>query len=620
MSAAELQLEVPGYVLLRILSERDRSRVYLAQGPDGLCALKLQQPARPELLPEIAARFSKLQTLSRGEGLVHILAQGSTPQGWHWEALPLADGVPGLPTVANEQGKDHYMPLTLRALIIERGPASSSQVIGWGMRLSRALGILHVAGWVHRDVKPANILFFGGNPHLADYGLVGKPGGSIDFSGTEGFQPLEGNQDQATDLFALGKTLYEAWTAADRLEFPSLPRAVHSSPDWEKYGRHLNELLLRACHPQPCKRFHSAEEFTRALESAQQGVYSGTTRRRWFVAVSGIAVAAVTGTLWILKTRTYCRWTRVHGKFNVEDWQGHLGTMDWGSRKLYSVANTKNHLTFYSLDLDDFQLDGPTALDLQEELVTSILHPVTKWLWAIIGGHGEVVAIDPTSKKTKSLGGGPVTRRHFKSQAYWNPITCRVGVFGGYGQFAVRNDRDEFDQNTGRWIEVESNRIGQDPWPREPAFPLVANPGGTRLFLVGGRGNSSGKQGDRVPSLRWFDGQFHFLDDIWELDLTQSTWRRLLPLGQLAPQKLRAAIYHPIVRGLLLFEGLEPSDKQTQPRTLLFRPGVDTRPLELVSQGSQSALRQIGGCVLDPRNQEVILLSSDGIFRVAVVT
>ena len=81
--------------------------------------------------------------------------------------------------------------------------AAAAQVAEWGQRVCGALRVLHEAGLVHRDVKPANLLFVEGQLCLADYGLVGEPGSQHDFSGTEGFIPLEGTPDSTADLFAL---------------------------------------------------------------------------------------------------------------------------------------------------------------------------------------------------------------------------------------------------------------------------------------------------------------------------------------------------------------------------------------------------------------------------------
>jgi hypothetical protein len=617
----ENDAKLDGFRLIRIISDRERSKVYLARDSAGaLCAVKVQQPADPAALPGIDARYAQLEPLSTREGLLPILSHGATPQGWVWEQLPLADNLPGLAPLSEEGGIDHYTPLTLRGWSIEKGPAPAEQVIKWGLRLAGGLRVLHEAGLVHRDVKPTNVPFVGGEPCLGDYGLVGRPGSASDFSGTEGFQPLEGTNDQPADLFALGRTLYEAWTAMDRLEFPSLPGAVVNAPDWNGRGRQLNELLLRACHALPSRRFRSATEFIQALEEALAG-RPALSRRKWLIAGGGMAAAIVTGGVAVLKMRSASArlvWKRLRRQgFNVESWRGDAGTADWVRRRLYSLSVDMRGCTFESVDLDRFALqvaqvnngprvDGPT-----------ILHPETRWLWAIEGGHGEVVAVEPESLETKRLGGGPITERHYGARTYWNPITRRVGIFGGYGDMAVRNDRSEFDEKTGKWIEIEPDRSGDGPWRRTVQLPLTADATRRRIFVIGGNGSPTGKQNERVPGLRGFDGRFHLLDDIWELDLEKSAWRQLLSVGRFRLGRLRAAVYHPRLKGLVLFEGMQPQDLQPGPaKTLLFRPGADRRPLELASEGERSTLPQAWAWTLEPETDDILLFASDGIFRV----
>ena len=519
--------------------------------------------------PRLMPGTLNFQPLTVHEGLLPILAHGTTPGGWVWEHLPLADNLPGLPAVETESGVDQYTPLTMRAWTIERGPATAGEVLKWGLRLAAGLRVLHGAGLVHRDVKPANILFVQGEPCLGDYGLVGRPGSAQDFSGTEGYQPLEGTNDKPADLFALGRTLYEAWTGMDRLEFPSLPAAVLRAPDWGTTGRHLNALLLKGCHALPSRRFNSVEEFVQALHRALAG-QPAASRRKWLIAAGGAAAVIAGGGVAVLTRhgapgRLF--WTRLKkGRFEVEGWTGHAGTADWRRRRLFSLSVDVHGCLLESVDLDQFALRVTQIEHGPGPEVSTILHPETRRLWAIEGGHGEVVALDPDSLEMRRLGGGPVTARHYGARTYWNPIARRVGIFGGYGWLAQRNDRSEFDEKAGKWVEIEPDRSGGGPWRRSNSLPLAPDKTGRRLYLIGGAGSASGKQGDRVPGLRWFDGRFHQLDDIWELDLDKSAWRQVLPLGHLRFSRLRAAVSHPRLAGLVLFEGMLPEDVQTRAR------------------------------------------------------
>src|SRR5262249_25547896 len=135
-------------------------------------------------------------------------------------------------------------------------PSDAAQLV---LRLASALGCLHAHGLVHRDIKPSNVIFVGGQPKLADIGLVTDVGSSHSFVGTEGFIPPEGPGTPAADLYGLGKLLYELATGRDRLDFPQLPPRLNQLPDGAALLE-LNEVITRACAPQPAQRYAVATE------------------------------------------------------------------------------------------------------------------------------------------------------------------------------------------------------------------------------------------------------------------------------------------------------------------------------------------------------------------------
>ena len=119
--------------------------------------------------------------------------------------------------------------------------------------------------------------------------------------------------------------------------------------------------------------------------------------------------------------------------------------------------------------------------------------------------------------------------------------------------------------------------------------------------------------------LKGFDGRFHHLDDIWELDLAKNAWRCLLPLGHLDPQRLRAAAFFPRLEGLVIFEGLKVGDLKPGPaQAWLLRPNRDRLPVRLPSDGEPSRLAQVWAWASDPRNGELLMFANDGIFHVSV--
>ena len=119
-----------------------------------------------------------------------------------------------------------------------------------GASLAEALGALHAHGLSHRDIKPDNIIFVGGEPKLADIGLVAAHG-QRSFVGTEGYVPPEGPGGVSADLYSLGKVLYEASMGKDRLDFPAI------ASDLEALGPEHRPAVARA-EPAAAARLRSA--------------------------------------------------------------------------------------------------------------------------------------------------------------------------------------------------------------------------------------------------------------------------------------------------------------------------------------------------------------------------
>ena len=109
---------------------------------------------------------------------------------------------------------------TLSAALRESGPWSERQVRELLEALTDGLSAVHVAGLLHRDIKPGNVMVRGdGTPVLIDFGsarqAMGRQSRSVTAVLTPGYAPLEqysprGNQGPWTDIYALGALTYEA--------------------------------------------------------------------------------------------------------------------------------------------------------------------------------------------------------------------------------------------------------------------------------------------------------------------------------------------------------------------------------------------------------------------------
>jgi tRNA A-37 threonylcarbamoyl transferase component Bud32 len=108
--------------------------------------------------------------------------------------------------------------------IATSGAVPPGELVPLILAVAAGLGELHRNGLIHRDVKPANILFTGGRPKLADFGLV-RSGGRPEYPtltdpgtaiGTPAYMAPElvsgGRSTRASDVYALGATTYHALT------------------------------------------------------------------------------------------------------------------------------------------------------------------------------------------------------------------------------------------------------------------------------------------------------------------------------------------------------------------------------------------------------------------------
>jgi tetratricopeptide (TPR) repeat protein len=197
---------------------------------------------------------------------------------------------------------ENYSPLTLRAALRNHTVIPFDRLLDLGLKLTAAVAHLHAQGLVHRDIKPSNILFVGGEPKLADAGLVAAVDDARSLVGTAGYIAPEGPGSAQADLYALGKALYEAAFGKDRQDFPQLPPDLRARPDHARLLE-FNQIILKACAADPRERYASADEMLSELELLRQGksVKHKRARSQCLVLVkklgllaSGLAIIAVT--------------------------------------------------------------------------------------------------------------------------------------------------------------------------------------------------------------------------------------------------------------------------------------------------------------------------------------
>jgi serine/threonine-protein kinase len=163
---------------------------------------------------------------------------------------------------------------------LSRGPLDEPDTARIIARVAEALDYAHGRNIVHRDVKPANILFDGhGQAFLGDFGvarMVGEAGISATSAtiGTPGYMSPEQVRGEgatpASDTYALGCTAYEM--LAGRTPFVAedavgmlMKRLQEDAPQIESTSREVNAAIRRAMARDAGQRWPRAGDFAAEL-------------------------------------------------------------------------------------------------------------------------------------------------------------------------------------------------------------------------------------------------------------------------------------------------------------------------------------------------------------------
>ncbi len=275
--------QIDKYRLLRLLGSGAFAEVYLAEHRI------MKSQAAVKLLPvgsnppeQLARSFEQeVQTVARLQHphIVRILDCGVDPQ----------QGVLYIIMDYAPQGS-----LRTKYKAGEQVPLPT--VVSHISQIADALHYAHQQGYIHRDVKPENVLIGpNGTLWLSDFGLVAQAHGTaslktLDASGTLEYiapEQLQKHPRPASDQYALAIMAYE-WLCGERpftgnipqlmyqhlmVLMPSLCEKVPTLP------KAVEQVLAKALSKDPKERYESVQAFSAALQSAV--FIDGKTKEQW---------------------------------------------------------------------------------------------------------------------------------------------------------------------------------------------------------------------------------------------------------------------------------------------------------------------------------------------------
>lgn len=263
--------QVADHVLLKRVGKGGYGEVWLARNPVGIHhVIKMVYRRDFSDSGPYEREFrgiQKFMPISRSHpGFVHILHVGRNDElGCFYYVMEAGDDE----NTGSKLDPENYTPLNLGMLIRKQGAQGARECLALGLALTDALRALHAQNLIHRDIKPANIIFANGCAKLADIGLVTdveNTNRDVSRLGTEGYMAPEGPGSPSSDVYSLGKVLYEACMGLDRRRFPELPTALYDSQDIAERMQ-LNRIIIKACEPRPEDRYATAAEMHADLKA-----------------------------------------------------------------------------------------------------------------------------------------------------------------------------------------------------------------------------------------------------------------------------------------------------------------------------------------------------------------
>ena len=173
--------------------------------------------------------------------------------------------------------------MTLAALLRAQGGLPMARAVIMMSQILAGIAHVHTGGLLHGDIKPANILIAtSGIPRVTDFGIsrpalaaAGEPvsSGTVQYMAPESIS--EGRSDYRSDVFALGLLFHEILTGqpvfdADN-EYAVIYKILNESvavPSTSnpRIDRRIDEIILRAVHRDPARRYADAGEMKADLD------------------------------------------------------------------------------------------------------------------------------------------------------------------------------------------------------------------------------------------------------------------------------------------------------------------------------------------------------------------
>jgi hypothetical protein len=418
----------------------------------------------------------------------------------------------------------------------------------------------------------------------------------------------------ALDVFALARTIYEAWTGFDRFQFPSLPPKVIDAIEWRTHGWQLNRVLSQAADKRPSHRIPSAIRLLEYLKQARTERRQ-FSRRQVAMGTSTMIAGGVAFYIWKSIAPYVAVWKRLPPeRFGIEWWKGNELTVDWKKHLFYSAYSDARGTFLKTYDLIGWKKQSEKQYPNTFRYACQLLIEDGAALMGIQHGTGQCFRFDLAKSQLVSMDIEDLNDPTFTSNCYLNSVSGRIACFGGYGNFLASNRRYELDLQKKRWEKIVDE--GDLPCPRYECISF-SDKIDKSLYLFAGEGNKTGKQGDLDRGLVDFNGRYYSLNDLWRLDQKRNRWTCLFDIQKWGQKNVYAGIYHSEIKAPVLLSGSSPGSV-AEAQFHVWEGEVGKVPRTLPSQGERLPMFRCWSLLQEPQSQNLWVFADEGVFAVTL--
>ena len=188
---------------------------------------------------------------------------------------------------------------TLKQLIGQRRQLHPRETLEIAAQVCAVLQVAHARGFIHRDIKPQNIMLVANSASagggilvkLTDFGIVrvaeeaGLTNSGIVLGTADYLSPEQARGEKLTassDLYSLGVVMFEMLTGRPPFVGPTavsiaMQHASANPPSLRQYNANIppgvEKIVMCALEKEPEDRFHSAQEMQQALRNCMRELY-----------------------------------------------------------------------------------------------------------------------------------------------------------------------------------------------------------------------------------------------------------------------------------------------------------------------------------------------------------